>query len=206
MSRVLKLKHEIKRRNHFMRNYVCLVLTYNDMIFCCRSISNPDFWEFPHSEKEHNLLGNSKIVSLKEEIISDFSLAFGIYYPNVEKACTRMSAELSFANDKNIVLAHERECKWITKDDITSINWDPVFLPIANKVSDMLSKQQYRITELNTNGSEEIMWEDCCSEIQMNKEFRRIIHEQRIVYEEGKTKWRQIRVYNEASELIATES
>ena len=190
-----------------MKNYVCVIFTKDDKIFCCRSINNPNLWEFPHSEKEHYVVYESMMSSLKEEILNDFNInGPGIYYPYDENAHSRMDAELSYVNDENIVLAHKREGKWITANQIDDIQWDSTFLPIAKQVKIMLAKQQYKITELNPDETEEIMWEDYCSQIKMNYEFRRLIHEQAVPYREGKIKWRQIRVYNGAGELIATES
>lgn len=189
-----------------MKNYICVVFTKNDKIFCCRSIKNPDLWEFPNGEKEHHIVYESMMASLKEEILSEFDLSIGIHYPCDEKAGSIMSAKLSYVDTDDIKLANVRECIWITADEIDGIAWDPTFKPIANEVKDMLKKQSYRITELNSDGSEEIMWEDNCSEIEMEKQFHRVIHEQQILYREKKIKWRQIRVYNQFGDIIATES
>lgn len=189
-----------------MRYYVCVVFTRNDKIYCCRSINNPDLWEFPHGEKEHHIVYQSMMASLKEEILSDFDLDIGIYYEKDTKSYSEMNAELSYVDNDNILLAHNREGKWISRDEIDNVKWEPTFRPIANQVKNMLSKQKYKITELNPDGSEEIMWEDFCSEIHMNNEFHRIIREQQIPYRAGKIQWRQIRVYNQLGELIATES
>lgn len=188
-----------------MKYYVCVVFTKNDKIFCCRSIKNLNFWEFPHGEKEHHAEYGSIMASLKEEILNDFDINIGIYYPN-DNAYPKMDAKLSYVDDENIVLAHPREGKWISIEQIDDIQWESTFLPIAKQVKTMLIKQQYKITELNPDGTEEIMWEDYCSQIKMNYEFLRLIHEQQIPYREGKIKWRQIRVYNQTGELISTES
>ena len=187
-------------------SYVCAVFTKDDKVFCCRSLNNPDYWEFPHGEKEHRYDYESMMKSLKEEIYSDFDLSCSIDYKINNRLIIKMEAELIYADDENISLAHNRECKWVSKDEIDGIKWDYVFKPIAGRVKEMLSKQEYKITELNTDNSEEIMWRDFCSEIHMYREFHRIIMEQEAVYDLGKTKWRQIRVYNQFGELIKTES
>lgn len=189
-----------------MKYYVFVVFTKDDKIFCCRSINNSSLWEFPHSEKEHHILYESKMSSLKEEILGDFDINIPIYYPYDKNAYSKMDAVLSYVNDENIVLTHQREGKWIVADQIDDIQWESTFLPIAKQVKTMLIKQQYKITELNPDNTEEIMWEEYCSQIKMNYEFQRLIHEQKIPYREGKIKWRQIRVYNQAGEIILTES
>ena len=127
-----------------MRYYVCVVFTRNDKIYCCRSINNPDLWEFPHGEKEHHIVYQSMMASLKEEILSDFDLDIGIYYEKDTKSYSEMNAELSYVDNDNILLAHSREGKWISRDEIDNVKWDPTFRPIANQVKNMLSKQKYK--------------------------------------------------------------
>ena len=189
-----------------MEHYICVVFTKDDKIFCCRSIKNPDLWEFPHGEKEHQVVYESMMESLKEEILSDFELGFGIYYQKDNRSSSQMDAELSYVDNENIILAHKREGKWIAMDQIDEIQWDPTFLPIAQRVKVMLEKQHYKITEKNPDDTEELMWEEVCSEIRMHHEFLRLIREQQIPFRQGKIKWRQVRVYNQKGELIATES
>ena len=65
----------------------------------------------------------------------------------------------------------------------------------------------------NPDGTDEIIWSDICSKISMERKFSEIIEKQAEVYhsEENRNngysiKWRQIRVYNSANELIAKES
>ena len=69
-----------------------------------------------------------------------------------------------------------------------------------------MEKQNYRITELNPDGSEELMWEGYCTKEKMKQEFSRIIGEQQKIRREKNTKWRQVRVYNQLGELILVES
>lgn len=187
-------------------SYVCAVFTKDDKVFCCRSLNNPDYWEFPHGEKEHHADYESMMKSLKEEIYSDFDLSYSIGYEINNRLIIKMEAKLIYADDENISLAHNREFKWVSKDEIDGIKWDYVFKPIADRIKEMLSKQEYKITERNPDNSEEVMWHDFCSEIHMYSEFHRIIMEQKAVYDLGKTKWRQIRVYNQLGKLIKTES
>lgn len=84
---------------------------------------------------------------------------------------------------------------------------------MAEVIKKSLQKQRYTICMANPDGTDKIIWNDICSEILIERKFSEIIEKQAEVYhsEENRSKgysikWRKIRVYNSANELIAKES
>ena len=113
----------------------------------------------------------------------------------------------------DLELTEHTDSKWLKPHELDTVEWADADRPIVEDIKKALQKQKYTICMANPDGTDEIIWSDTCSEISMQRKFCEIIRKQAEVYhsEENKKngysiKWRQIRVYNSANELIATES
>ena len=71
-----------------------------------------------------------------------------------------------------------------------------------------MEKQRYRIAKDNFDGTEETVWSKICTKEEADSVFLKVIQEQAHEYHVTKSlpRWRQIRLYNQNNELIATES
>ena len=113
----------------------------------------------------------------------------------------------------NLELSEHTDSKWLKLHELDTVEWAEADRPIVEMIKKVLQKQKYTICMANPDGTDEIIWSDICSKISMERKFSEIIEKQAEVYhsEENRNngysiKWRQIRVYNSANELIATES
>jgi hypothetical protein len=71
-----------------------------------------------------------------------------------------------------------------------------------------MEKQRFRIAKDNFDGTEETIWSKICTKEEADTMFLKVVQEQSHEYRVTKTlpRWRQIRLYNQNEELIATES
>ncbi len=71
-----------------------------------------------------------------------------------------------------------------------------------------MEKQRFRIAKDNFDGTEETVWSKMCTKEEAEAMFLKVIQEQSNEYHVAKTlpHWRQIRLYNQKEELIATEN
>ena len=71
-----------------------------------------------------------------------------------------------------------------------------------------MEKQRFRIAKDNFDGTEETVWSKICTKEEADIMFLKVVQEQSREYHVAKTlpRWRQIRLYNQNNELIATES
>ena len=72
----------------------------------------------------------------------------------------------------------------------------------------MVEKQKYRIAKDNFDGTEETVWTGVCTEKEALDKFNEIAIEQsnELCTLKPKSRWRQIRLYNQAGERITQES
>ena len=202
-----------------MLYYVCAIFIENDLLFCCKSKTNSDLWSFPIGDKPHRIVYESMIESLKEEITSEFDIEFPLCrdYTNGAKC---INAELCTSKSSSIELSLKRDVRWITKDEIDSLEWESLAKPIAEAIKCELQKQRFIITldnkstcfdGWNANYNEisqmvKVVWDKDCSLIEAKMTFEKFIRKEQKECEENNTKWRVIRLYGEDGKQIAQES
>ena len=188
------------------KNYVCALFVNNDKIFCCKSLTNPDYWELPHSDKTYEIIANTLMDSLKAASKSDFQFGYSIGSQEFDDGFSKMWMELIFDYDENIQLVHQRECRWVDIDEINTLKWDSFYIKFINDAKQKLAKKHYKITLYFTDDSEVTIFEEYCSEFKMLKEFQRICKERSEKFHLGQNdKLRQVRVYSEEEGYLFSE-
>lgn len=202
---------------------VCaIIINDKDEVFCCRrgpGRSLEGKWEFPGGKIEEGELGHE---ALKREINEELNsvIKVGLYrgtfehiYPEMGGKMISMKAYDCELVSGNHELSEHTDSKWLKLRELDTVEWAEADRPIVEVIKKVLQKQKWTICMANPDGTDEIIWSDICSEISMERKFSEIIKKQAEVYhsEENRSngysiKWRQIRVYNSANELIATES
>lgn len=202
---------------------VCaIIINDKDEVFCCRrgpGRSLEGKWEFPGGKIEEGELGHE---ALKREINEELNsvIKVGLYrgtfehvYPEMGGKMISMKAYDCELVSGNHELSEHTDSKWLKLHELDTVEWAEADRPIVEVIKKVLQKQKWTICMANPDGTDEIIWSDICSEISMERKFSEIIKKQAEVYhsEENRSngysiKWRQIRVYNSANELIATES
>lgn len=202
---------------------VCaIIINGKDEVFCCRrgpGRSLEGKWEFPGGKIEEGELGHE---ALKREINEELNsvIKVGLYrgtfehiYPEMGGKMISMKAYDCELVSGNHELSEHTDSKWLKLRELDTVEWVEADRPIVEVIKKVLQKQKWSICMANPDGTDEIIWSDICSEISMERKFSEIIKKQAEVYhsEENRSngysiKWRQIRVYNSANELIATES
>ena len=202
---------------------VCaIIINDKDEIFCCqrgpgRSLEGK--WEFPGGKIEEGEFGYDALKrEIKEELnsvieVGLFRGTFDHVYPEMGDKMISMKTYDCKLVSGNLELSEHIDSKWLKPCEFDAIEWAEADRPIVELIKKALQKQKYTICMANPDETDEIIWSDTCSEISMQRKFREIIRKQAEVYHsEGNRKngysikRRQIRVYNSANELIATES
>lgn len=203
-----------------MKYFVCSIFIEGDLLYCCKSKNDNNLWSFPIGNKPHNIVYESMIESLKDEIASEFDMEFGIYRDSIEGDIC-INAELCYSKSSCIELCDKRESKWISLSEIDKMNWEEWAKPIVQALKEQLTKHKFIITldkeeaafdGWNTNYFEtysvlEKVWEKECSSIEAQRTFEEFIRKQQVSYRERKIKkWRVVRLYGESGKQIAQES
>ena len=202
---------------------VCaVIINEKDEIFCCqrgpgRSLEGK--WGFPGGKIEEGEFGHEALKrEIKEKLNSVIEVGryrgtFDHVYPEMGDKMISVEAYDCKLVSGNLELSEHIDSKWLKPCELDAVEWAEADRPIVEVFKKALEKQKYTICMANHDGTDELIWNDTCSEISMQRKFSEIIKKQAEVYhsEENRNngysiKWRQIRVYNSANELIATES
>ncbi len=176
-------------------------------------------WEFPGGRIEKGEFGHEALKrEIKEELNSVIEVGFyrGTFehvYPEIDCKIISMEAYDCELVSGNLELSEPSDSKWLKPHELDTVEWAEADRPMAEVIKKSLQKQRYTICMANPDGTDKIIWNDICSEILIERKFSEIIEKQAEVYhsEENRSKgysikWRKIRVYNSANELIAKES
>ena len=120
------------------------VIVNNNKIFCAQRRNDGPLamkWEFPGGKLES---GESGSVALKRELmeelnldidIGDFIMTVHHQYPTF-----RIIMHSYFINydSFDIKLTEHLDSKWLTKDELTSVDWAEADIPIVNKVMELI--------------------------------------------------------------------
>lgn len=202
---------------------VCaIIINDKDEVFCCQRGPGrllEGKWEFPGGKVEEGEFGHEALKrEIKEELNSVIKVGlyrgtFDHLYPEMDGKMISMEAYDCELVSGNLELSEHINSKWLKLNELETVEWAEEYRPIVEEVKISLEKQKYTICMANPDGTDEIIWNDICSFKSMLKKFDEIVMKQIEVYhsEENRNndysiKWRQIRVYNSANELIATES
>ena len=172
------------------------VFMHGDKVLCYKAENG---WELP-STTEPTCYANFD--PFKKVVLSDYQRDLGVHCPGMAWV------EFFVSPDKKVVLASQKEIYWAGKDDFDTLEWNPSVKPIINDLKTLFIEHSYRITELNQDGTEELMWSGKCYGYVWQREFHRLVIEQGNAYNApgNKKPWRQVRAYNDSGELIRTES
>ena len=202
---------------------VCaIIINDKDEVFCCQRGSGRSLegkWEFPGGKVEEGEFGDEALKrEIKEELNSVIKVGlyrgtFDHLYPEMDGKMISMKAYDCELVSGNLELREHTDSKWLKPHELDTVEWAEADRPIVEVIKKALQKQKYTICMANPDETDELIWSDICSEITMQRKFSEVINKQAEVYhsEENRNngysiKWRQIRVYNSANELIATES
>jgi 8-oxo-dGTP diphosphatase len=119
----------------------CAVIWFEGKILCAKrsaTMSQPGLWEFPGGKVEQGELLED---CLTREILEELNISIRI-------VIAMSPSEFSYSSDKTIrllpflctwesgliqLLEHE-EVRWLTKEELFSVNWAPADLPIAQEL------------------------------------------------------------------------
>ena len=119
----------------------CAVIWFEGKILCAKrsaTMSQPGLWEFPGGKVEQGELLED---CLTREILEELNISIRI-------VIAMSPSEFSYSSDKTIrllpflctwesgliqLIEHE-EVRWLTKEELFSVNWAPADLPIAQEL------------------------------------------------------------------------
>jgi len=104
----------------------------------------PNYWEFPGGKIEQ---GESKEEALKREIQEELGCVIEVFdhvedttyeYENVIVRLETFMAKISSGTPE---LTEHAEIKWISREELPSLNWAPADIPAIEKLTNLISKK-----------------------------------------------------------------
>lgn len=98
----------------------------------------PNYWEFPGGKIEK---GESKEEALKREIKEELGCKIEVLQHvedttyEYEKVIVRLETFMARIIDGTPELSEHAEIKWVTKENLSSLNWAPADIPAIEKLS-----------------------------------------------------------------------
>lgn len=98
----------------------------------------PNYWEFPGGKIEQ---GESKEEALKREIQEELGCTIEVYEHiddttyEYEKVIVRLETFMAKIVSGSPVVSEHAELKWMTRQELPSLNWAPADIPAIEKLS-----------------------------------------------------------------------
>lgn len=98
----------------------------------------PNYWEFPGGKVEQ---GESKEEALKREIQEELGCTIEVYEHiedttyEYEKVIVRLETFMAKVVSGSPVASEHAELKWMTRQELPSLNWAPADIPAIEKLS-----------------------------------------------------------------------
>jgi len=135
-----------KERYRYMKHYevVAAVFIKDNKVFCAQRKDSGETakkWEFPGGKIES---GETRQEALVREIYEELSarITVGDYLMTVEHAYTTFSltmhAYLADITEGKLTLSEHLDSKWLSREELYSVDWAGADVPIVEKVAGML--------------------------------------------------------------------
>jgi len=104
----------------------------------------PNYWEFPGGKIEQ---GESKEEALKREIQEEFGCVIEVFDHvedttyEYEKVIVRLETFMAKISSGIPELTEHAEIKWISREELPSLNWAPADIPAIEKLTNLISKK-----------------------------------------------------------------
>lgn len=208
-------------------NVACAVIVKDDKVFCCKrgpGKSLEGFWEFPGGKIENGEYAYQTVVrEIKEELNSEIYPERNICYSDVNGI--HMSAELCTLVSGSLGLTEHSDSKWLTVDELDSVEWAPSDKPIVEEIKKWLFQSEYKLCldkadtkvgdihggwDFNYYEEKEKLDVVLCGKMSYVKAWREFIVQiklqQAAMKNDVNYKWRVVRLYDSSGKQIAQES
>jgi 8-oxo-dGTP diphosphatase len=104
----------------------------------------PNYWEFPGGKIEE---GETKKVALKREIQEELGCAIKVFDQvedttyEYEKVIVRLETFMSKITSGTPTLSEHAEIRWISREELPSLNWAPADIPAIEKLTNLISRK-----------------------------------------------------------------
>ena len=101
----------------------------------------PNYWEFPGGKIEK---GESKEEALKREITEELGCVIKVFDHvedttyEYEKVIVRLETFMAKIISGVPVISEHAEIKWVTKENLSALNWAPADIPAIEKLSNTI--------------------------------------------------------------------
>lgn len=104
----------------------------------------PNYWEFPGGKIEK---GESKEEALKREIKEELGCVIEVFEHiedttyEYEKVIVRLETFMAKVISGIPVVSEHAEIKWVSKEDLQSLNWAPADIPAIEKLTNIITNK-----------------------------------------------------------------
>ena len=102
----------------------------------------PNYWEFPGGKIE---AGETKEGALKREIQEELGCTIEVLEPvedttyEYDKFIVRLETFMAKVISGTPVISEHAEIKWVTRDELPSLNWAPADIPAIEKLTNIIT-------------------------------------------------------------------
>ena len=123
---------------------VAAILINGNRVFCAQRKDVGEVakkWEFPGGKIE---MGENHQQALSREIAEELSVEIAVgdfittVYHEYSTFAITMHAYLATVLSGELTLSEHLDSRWLSRDELTSVDWAPADLPIVERVKDML--------------------------------------------------------------------
>jgi 8-oxo-dGTP diphosphatase len=187
--------------------YLCAIIVKDDKALCCKSKSFTDKWAFPYSETPFIFYDGKEYKRLLGEIVSGDcreDYAFRTYCED-EEAGMELNVVSCYSDSGNFGLVGDRETKWLGKDELDTVEWEPIFAPIIDELKKKLKKSKFTLSVDYKDGARDMLWQGSCSTVEIDRAFNKAIRDQCDKYDKDKRPC-YVRVYDKDNNPIRQET
>lgn len=104
----------------------------------------PNFWEFPGGKIEE---GETKEEALKREIQEELGCTIEVFDQiedttyEYEKFIVRLETFMSKVISGTPTLSEHAEIRWVSREELPSLNWAPADIPAIEKLTNLIRKK-----------------------------------------------------------------